>query len=197
VVRGTFSPARAWRPAVVSRLARTLGLAWRTLWPASRISAYRRGLNSRETAEPQGEGHLKWLRSNQTGSPSKRRRRRRASNKNPDHMRTEHQLKAVIAARRKGCQSVRGAAGQALPRSSRPPQRRLKSRRTNAGSAEREASVAGQQENQTRRGLTLRSTGAPTAGHQARAGGTRYSFTGPGLASCRWCPVSSNVRRHT
>ena len=25
-VRGTFSPARAWRPAVVTRLARTLGL---------------------------------------------------------------------------------------------------------------------------------------------------------------------------
>ena len=45
-------------------------------------------------------------------------------------------------------------------------------------------------------GLTLRSTGAPTAGHQARAGGTRYIFTGPGLASCRCRPVTSNVRRH-
>ena len=44
-------------------------------------------------------------------------------------------------------------------------------------------------------GLTPRSTGAPTAGHQARAGGTRYIFTGPGLASCRWSPVNSNVRR--
>ena len=29
-VRGTFSPARAWRPAFVARLARTLGLANRT-----------------------------------------------------------------------------------------------------------------------------------------------------------------------
>ena len=26
VVRGTFSPARAWRPAVVARLTRTFGL---------------------------------------------------------------------------------------------------------------------------------------------------------------------------
>ena len=26
MVRGTFSPARAWRPAVVARLARTLGV---------------------------------------------------------------------------------------------------------------------------------------------------------------------------
>jgi hypothetical protein len=43
--------------------------------------------------------------------------------------------------------------------------------------------------------LTPRSTGAPTAGHQARAGGTRCIFTGPGLASCRWRPVTSNVRR--
>ena len=44
------------------------------------------------------------------------------------------------------------------------------------------------------RRLTLRSSGAPTAGHQARAGGTPYIFTGPGLASCRRRPLSSNVR---
>jgi hypothetical protein len=37
-------------------------------------------------------------------------------------------------------------------------------------------------------------SGAPTAGHQARAGGTRYIFTGPGLAPCRRRPLSSNVR---
>jgi hypothetical protein len=43
-------------------------------------------------------------------------------------------------------------------------------------------------------GLTPRSSGAPTAGHQARAGGTRYIFTSPGLASCRRRPLSSNVR---
>ena len=47
---------------------------------------------------------------------------------------------------------------------------------------------------QSHRCLTPRSTGAPTAGHQARAGGTRYIFTGPGLASCRRRPVTSNVR---
>ena len=45
-------------------------------------------------------------------------------------------------------------------------------------------------------GLTPRSSGAPTAGHQARAGGTRYIFAGPGLASCRRRPLSSNVRPH-
>ena len=43
--------------------------------------------------------------------------------------------------------------------------------------------------------LTPRSSGAPTAGHQARAGGTPYIFTGPGLASCRRRPLSSNVRQ--
>ena len=42
-----------------------------------------------------------------------------------------------------------------------------------------------------------RSSGAPTAGHHARAGGTRYIFTGPGLASCRRRPLSSNVKRET
>jgi hypothetical protein len=45
------------------------------------------------------------------------------------------------------------------------------------------------------RGLTLRSTGEPTAGRQARAGGTRCILTGPGLAACRRLPVNSNVRR--
>jgi ribosomal protein S18 acetylase RimI-like enzyme len=35
VVRGTFSPARAWRPAVVARLARTLGGTTR---PARRVT---------------------------------------------------------------------------------------------------------------------------------------------------------------
>jgi hypothetical protein len=42
--------------------------------------------------------------------------------------------------------------------------------------------------------LTPRSSGAPTAGHQARSGGTQYIFTGPGLVACRWRPLSSNVR---
>ena len=45
--------------------------------------------------------------------------------------------------------------------------------------------------------LTPRSSGAPTAGHQARSGGTRYIFASPGLASCRRRPLSSNVRRRT
>lgn len=48
----------------------------------------------------------------------------------------------------------------------------------------------------TRCCLTPRSTGEPTAGHQARACGTPYIVTGPGLASCRCLPVSSNVRCH-
>src|SRR5687767_8642484 len=46
------------------------------------------------------------------------------------------------------------------------------------------------------RGLTLRSRRGPTAGHQARAGGTGYIFTGPGLASCRRSRLTSNVRPH-
>ena len=45
------------------------------------------------------------------------------------------------------------------------------------------------------RRLTPRSSGAPTAGHQARAGGTPHIFTGPGLASYRCRPLSSNVRQ--
>jgi hypothetical protein len=44
------------------------------------------------------------------------------------------------------------------------------------------------------RGLTRRSSRAPTAGHQARAGCTRYIVASPGLASHRRCRLSSNVR---
>ncbi len=42
--------------------------------------------------------------------------------------------------------------------------------------------------------LTPRSSGAPTAGHQGPAWGTRYIFPVRALASCRWRPLSSNVR---
>ena len=47
----------------------------------------------------------------------------------------------------------------------------------------------------TMRGLTRRSTGAPTACHQRPGGGTRYIFTARALAASRWRPVTSNVRR--
>ena len=46
-------------------------------------------------------------------------------------------------------------------------------------------------------GLTRRSRRGPTASHQARAGGTLYIFTGPGLASCRRSRLNSNVRRQS
>jgi hypothetical protein len=42
--------------------------------------------------------------------------------------------------------------------------------------------------------LTLRSSRAPTAGHQARAVGARHIFHSPSLASHRCCRLSSNVR---
>ena len=40
----------------------------------------------------------------------------------------------------------------------------------------------------------VRANRAPTAGHQARSGGTLYIFASPGLASCRCRQLSSNVR---
>ncbi|CAD5373031.1 hypothetical protein RA210_U280006 [Rubrivivax sp. A210] len=44
------------------------------------------------------------------------------------------------------------------------------------------------------RGLTPRSSGAPTAGHQGPACGTQCIFTARALASYRRRPLSSNVR---
>ena len=66
MVRGTFSPARAWRPAVVARLARTLGSARSAVQHSSRISAFRRELNSHEAASP--------LDSARTDAPTRLRR---------------------------------------------------------------------------------------------------------------------------
>jgi hypothetical protein len=48
----------------------------------------------------------------------------------------------------------------------------------------------------TQRCLTPRSSGAPTAGHQAREAGTVYIFCFAGLVAYRWLPLSSNVRPH-
>ena len=44
--------------------------------------------------------------------------------------------------------------------------------------------------------LTPRSSRAPTACHAGPVGGTQYIFASPGLASCRWLRLSSNVRQH-
>jgi len=44
--------------------------------------------------------------------------------------------------------------------------------------------------------LTPRSRRGPTAGHQARSGGTRYIVASPGLAPRRRPRLTSNVRRH-
>jgi len=54
VVRGTFSPARAWRPAVVARLALTLGSVKPTLQHLTGTSAYWRSPNSHEDIRPRG-----------------------------------------------------------------------------------------------------------------------------------------------
>jgi hypothetical protein len=53
VVRCTFSPPRAWRPAVGARLARTLGIRKATVRCSSRKCACRRESSSHEAAKPQ------------------------------------------------------------------------------------------------------------------------------------------------
>ena len=83
----------------------------------------------------------------------------------------------------------------------------LNARPATVSNAEREAPGAGHEEqpgfgrrsigaHRAQRCLTPRSRRGPTAGHQARSGGTRYIFASPGLASCRRRPLSSNVRPH-
>ena len=61
VVRGTFSPSGRWRPAVVARLARTLGSTKATVRHPSGKCACRRELNSHDAAKPR-DGTLPMLR---------------------------------------------------------------------------------------------------------------------------------------
>ena len=63
-----------------------------------------------------------------------------------------------------------------------------------SGNADVASPCPGRPNGSTVQGLTPRSSRAPTAGHQARSGGTRYIFTSPGLASHRRCQLCSNVR---
>ena len=52
MVRGTFSPARAWRPAVGPASAQPLGIRRATMWCSSRKCACRRESNSHNAARP-------------------------------------------------------------------------------------------------------------------------------------------------
>ena len=187
MVRGTFSPARAWRPAAAARLARTLGSARRAMWHSSRISACRRGLNSHDAAEPR-------IRS---GPRQRTMQRSSAQCKNVEHARRDMSRGAARSSDKAppchretphcvgdpGFQSVRGpAAATATPRLSAVHcGGGLNARPATVGGAEREATVARKQEQQGRgrptartrpaqRCLTPRSSGAPTAGRQARSG---------------------------
>ena len=175
---------------------------------SSRVSACRRELNSHEAAKPRRISQPRWRSEDRKfqardGSAASRYR--------------------IPKMRGRRATSRHGTAWEPLVFSqfAGPPRRALLRRQSAAGgglnpwrttiySAEREAIVACQRELQglgrlaasavtARRCLTPRSSGAPTAGHQARSAGTVYIFCCPGLASCRRRPLSSNVRqrKHT
>ena len=107
MVRGTFSPARAWRLAVGPASTRTLGSAMQTMRRPSKISASRRGLNSHEAAQPREHPRLprqaRWrqLMRAQVGGGS-------ASNENDEE--PQYHIEPPHCVRGSGVQSVRGAA---------------------------------------------------------------------------------------
>ena len=207
-VRGKFSKSGPRRPAVVARLARTLGPAW--LLPCRTSTRLAKDGFAEETAVkrpfpsshqcrciPPATQRLSAIASGHTLALSRTVSPARYAHHKRSHAWPPCQLRALHCAGSSEVQSFVGPLRQGPPRSTPALVRSsFKARPAKASSAEREATVARKPETQPRRGLTPRSTGAPTAGHQARAGGTRYIFTGPGLASCRWCPVTSNVRPH-
>ena len=203
MVRGTFSPARAWRLAVGPASTRTLGLAATTVQYASRVSACRRELNSHN-----GEAAKASTRDIDANVET-RRKRATSSASSSELLAPGRNLllrrRGAIASHRPGqlrggigFQSVRGAAAPSIEASTRPvrcggSKTILQSIRCGQAGA-RVSGYPSTGARTVQRGLTLRPRRGPTASHQARATGTVYIFRGPGLAACRWARLNSNVR---
>jgi hypothetical protein len=157
VVRGTFSQARAWRPALVARLARTLCVALPAAFEKQPARGWGNPLESRTLWHPLAcKGFLP----------------RRGSLVCP----------LAIAVRRPSSGAFLTPRSTGGRRPSASP----------AGSASGAFPLAYAVHSAGLR-ITCRSTGAPTAGHQPPAGGTRYIFPGRGLVACRRRPVSSTL----
>ncbi len=157
MVRGTFSPARAWRPAVVARLARTLCVALLAAFVKQPARGWGNPRGSRKLWHPLAcEGFLP----------------RRGSVVCP----------MAVAAHRPSSDAFLTPRSTGGRRPSASP----------AGSASGPLPHANSVHSAGLR-ITCRSTGAPTAGHQAPAGGTRYIVPGRGLVACRRRPVSSTL----
>ena len=171
MVRGTFSPARAWRPAVVARLARTLGLACPPLWPPHRCLKFRRARSAGTV--------FSWLSGCSFGAWTL------AKNSVLLYWVCGLEYSEPRGLALHSAAASTGAASQVFQGLPRP-----------AAFGHSSACACGACQRSTVQGLTPRSSGAPTAYHQAREAGTVYIFFIAGLAACRWLPRSSNGRRH-
>jgi len=204
--------ARAWRLAVGPASTRTLGLAKHTVQCSRRISACRRGLNSHKAAAP---------RKRPTPPPGtvgpcreigRRKDRRLAVGTTLPQVTkamtgnrratSEHRAawEAIVFSRFVGShpaparlRTVKGRSGSNARRCHR---RQRRAGRRHGGRQQKLRSPRRSSLWYAGRGLTPRSSGAPTAGHKARSGGTLYIFASPSLASCRRRPLNSNVRPH-
>ncbi len=157
MVLRTFSPARAWRPAVVARLARTLCVALPAAFGKQPVRGSQDPRKSRTPWHPLAcKGFLP----------------RRGGLFCPLQVAVHRPSYVAFLTPR----STGGRRPSASP----------------AGSASGPFPHANSVHSAGLR-ITCRSTGAPTAGHQAPAGGTRYIFPGRGLVACRRRPVSSTL----
>ena len=222
MVHGTFSPARAWCPAVVARLARTLGSANTSFPPANTRAGQLHRAETHQThqfCEPPSSraGHnqaLPVLGSQLTKSDFSLALPRLVANPTktdpkaaiggnrvkvfPSSTPPKVQVdKSMICHFKAGKQCAYFAAsvhstvricGSAAAGVASCSLGLL--RQSNVGVKVRPAARLCRQ-----RCLTLRSSGAPTAGYQARSV-VRSIFHSPGLVPYRRRPLSSNVRPH-
>ena len=189
MVRCTFSPARAWRPAVVARLARTLGSTNTSAAAHGHFQPQpgRRALSRHPSAGARRESVCVVAQGRALHG-----RQNPSCRCVPEAFAREPASSLCRCARSPGSSQPRG------PRRCSPRMRHGQSpaRITACFAWFSNKHIAHCLSVALRWSLTPRSSGAPTAGHQARSGGTRYIFTRPGLASCRRRPLSSNVRHH-
>jgi hypothetical protein len=200
VVRRTFSPARAWRRAVVSRLPQTLGCT--KCEPVAKPKDRGDSVDTALVLRAHGLPRLQVIGSLVTQNASfEWRAFLVCSACRPQTREKSAVLSASLWSALRASVLRRAVSWLASPSTATSAWVRF----VVCSVQESTARVGNRESCSTKRSLrsawvarsrTLLSTGEPTARRQARAGGTRYIFASPGLAACRRLPVTSNVRHH-
>ena len=204
-VRGTLPQSGPRRPAAAGPLARTLGITNTAVDYASRTCGLRRELNSHKRATPRFQGgsvNERLIGQIAVALVTRRNLTMKLRGESNQPYASSNAQRNPHVCGNHGSQFVgRATNGRAVCPSSTCTGCAVNhhcsvSTLNSPGPQIGNIAVRGSRTDLHQCCLTPRSSGAPTAGHQARPQGTVYIFLWPGLASSRCHPLSSNVRHH-